>query len=30
MFVQEARVILAQASHAANLASRVNQGEVAS
>jgi DNA-binding transcriptional LysR family regulator len=28
MFVQEARVILAQASHAANLASRVNQGEV--
>jgi DNA-binding transcriptional LysR family regulator len=28
MFVQEARVILAQASHAANLASRVNHGEV--
>lgn len=28
MFVQEARVILAQASHAANLASRVHQGEV--
>lgn len=28
MFVQEARVILAQAAHAANLASRVNQGEV--
>ena len=28
MFVQEARVILAQASHAANLASRVTQGEV--
>src|SRR5690348_9196118 len=28
MFVQEARVILAQASHAANLASRVNLGEV--
>ena len=28
MFVQEARVILAQAAHAANLASRVDQGEV--
>src|SRR5262245_36263274 len=28
MFVQEARVILAQSAHAANLASRVNQGEV--
>jgi DNA-binding transcriptional LysR family regulator len=28
MFVQEARVILAHASHATNLASRVNQGEV--
>jgi DNA-binding transcriptional LysR family regulator len=28
MFVQEARVILAQAGHAANLASRVHQGEV--
>lgn len=28
MFVQEARVILAQAAHAANLASRVNQGEM--
>jgi DNA-binding transcriptional LysR family regulator len=28
MFVQEARVILAHASHAANLASRVNEGEV--
>jgi DNA-binding transcriptional LysR family regulator len=28
MFVQEARVILAQAAHAANLASRVNRGEV--
>jgi DNA-binding transcriptional LysR family regulator len=28
MFVQEARIILAQAAHAANLASRVDQGEV--
>jgi DNA-binding transcriptional LysR family regulator len=28
MFVQEARVILAQAAHASNLASRMNQGEV--
>jgi DNA-binding transcriptional LysR family regulator len=28
MFVQEARLIVAQASHAANLASRVNRGEV--
>ena len=28
MFVQEARVILAQAAHASNLASRLNQGEV--
>jgi DNA-binding transcriptional LysR family regulator len=28
MFVQEARVILAQAAHAANLASRVTQGEM--
>jgi DNA-binding transcriptional LysR family regulator len=27
MFVQEARVILAQAAHASNLASRLNQGE---
>jgi DNA-binding transcriptional LysR family regulator len=28
MFVQEARVILAQAAHASNLASRMNRGEV--
>ena len=28
MFVQEARIILAQAAHAANLASRIDQGEV--